>query len=92
MNEQMRAPASSDACIPPCQRQRTRHPSQQVVKALMEDRGAHGVVVRHDGSRAYSGNLFAGIVSAIGAATQFLVRSARLGSAPGGVTCRADSR
>ena len=63
-----------------------------VVKTLTTDRGAHGVVVSDDGSRVFVTNTFAGTVSTIDATTQRVMGSMRVGSDPGGITYRPESR
>jgi YVTN family beta-propeller protein len=59
-----------------------------VVKTLVTDLGAHGVVISDNGCRVFIANTFAGTVSTIDTATQRVIGSARVGKGPGGITYR----
>ncbi len=63
-----------------------------VVKTLVTDLGAHGVVISDNGSRVFIANTFAGTVSTIDTATQRVIGSVRVGKGPGGITYRPGSR
>ena len=66
--------------------------TDKVVATVVTGRGAHGVVVSDDGSRAFIANTADGTVSEIDTATQRLVRSFKVGDGSGSITFRGAGR
>lgn len=62
--------------------------TDKVVATVVTGRGAHGVVVSDDSSRAFIANTVDGTVSEIDTATQRLVRDFKVGDGSGGITFR----
>lgn len=58
----------------------------QVAATIETGRGAHGVVVSADGSRAFVTNMYDGTVAEIDVATQTVPRRFRVGRSPNGIT------
>lgn len=67
--------------------------ADQVVTTVERGRGAHGVVVSDDGSRAFIANTIDGTVSVIDTATQTVTRNIKVGKGSGCILFRsADDR
>jgi YVTN family beta-propeller protein len=67
--------------------------ADQVVTTVETGRGAHGVVVSDDGSRAFIANTIDGTVSVIDTATQTVTRNIKVGKGSGCILFRsADDR
>jgi YVTN family beta-propeller protein len=63
--------------------------TNKVVATVVTGKGAHGVVVTDDGSRALIANTVDSTVSVIDTGTQRVTRSIKVGEGSGGITFRS---